>query len=185
MDIDKAILRSKQNDREAFAEVFDHFVDRIYRFIKYKISDQLAAEDILQEVFLKAWLGLPKLPEQDLNFSAWLYKIAGNTVNDYFRKQYRTPSMLSLESVAEVPDVQNAQDILNNSLDTSSDIASLKKAFNRLPVQYKQVLEIRYIQDFTLEETAKMLGKTNLAVRLLQHRALKKLRQIIQQTHDI
>lgn len=184
MDIKEAILRSKQGEQEAFGEVFNYFADRIYRFVKFKINDQVVAEDILQEVFLKAWLGLARLPEQNLNFSAWLYKIASNTVNDHFRRQYRIPDIVALESVAEISEDQNGSAI-GDSLDTDLAIRTVTKAFQHLPAQYKQILELRYIQDLTLEETAEILSKTNLAVRLLQHRALKKLREVIQQTHDI
>lgn len=180
MDIQEAILRSKQGDREAFGEVFDYFADRLYRFIKYKTNNRFAAEDILQEVFLKAWLGLPRLPEDNLNFSAWLYKIASNTANDYFREQYRTPNTLDLDSVIEILDDEHStQGQLSDSMDIDGEMKMVNKAFEHLPSQYRQILELRFIQDLTLDETAEIVGKTNLAVRILQHRALKKLREII------
>jgi RNA polymerase sigma-70 factor, ECF subfamily len=172
MDIQAAITKAKEGDREAFGHVFDQFSDRIFRYIRFKVKDQVQAEDILQEVFLKAWLGLPKLSAESLNFSAWIYRIASNTVNDFYRKQYRTPIMVDLESVPEIESNDHQVDIF--------DIQFLNQGMEKLPVQYKEILELRFVQEFNLEETSKILNKTNMAVRIAQHRALKSLRKILE-----
>lgn len=172
MDIQAAILKAKTGDREAFGYVFDEYADRIFRYIRFKIKDQLQAEDILQEVFLKAWTGLPKLPDENLNLSAWLYKVASNTINDFYRKQYRSPITVDLDSVPEIESNDHQIDIL--------DIEFLNRGLAKLPPQYREVLELRFVQEFNLDETSKILNKTNLSVRLAQHRALKSLRKILE-----
>jgi RNA polymerase sigma-70 factor, ECF subfamily len=175
MDIKDLVAEIKKGNTEAFAEVYDLYSDRIFRFVKLKVSNQSQAEDIVQDVFVKAWKGCESLPLDKLQFSSWLYKIASNTVNDYFRKMYRTPDISPLESGMELASGQSIEAEVNMTF----DLARVRDALSGLPSQYRQVLELRFSQDFTIAETADILGKSSLAVRLLQHRALNKLHTII------
>ncbi len=180
MDIGNLIKKSQAGDTRAFAELYDLFSEKIFRYIKLKVQSQQPAEDILQETFIKTWRALPKFKVEGGNFSAWLYKIAGNAVNDYFRKLYRAPETLELNEHIDVADSRSflEQVVLEN------DIESAKLSLAQLPSAYRQVLELRFIQDFTISEAAEILGKSNLAVRLAQHRALKQLRKIISEIND-
>jgi len=175
MEILEAITKAQQGDSVAFAEIYDCFADRIFKFIRFRVQNREQAEDLLQETFLKAWRGMPSLRLEDLNFSAWLYKVASNTVNDHLRKIYRTPETLELFDELEIA----SSDSPEKSLMIESEIAAVRKAMQNLMPQYSEILELRFVRDFSLEETAKILGKSNLAVRLLQHRALKQLRTIL------
>ncbi len=179
MDILETVKAAKSGDKQAFAALYDEFADRIFGFIRIKIRDQ-AAEDVLQEVFIKAWRGLKTLDLEELNFSAWLYKIASNAINDYFRKYYRTPELVDIEGLPLYSDQS-----IQNDYSKQENIELIKKSFDYLPFQYKQILELRFIQDFTVDEVAEILGKTNLAVRLVQHRALKRLREEIEKNHAL
>src|SRR5437762_5038793 len=96
MDINNLILKAKQGNAEAFGQIYDQFVRRIFKFVRLKIQNQQEAEDIVQETFVKAYKGLANLKMENLNFSAWLYRIAYNTVNDHFRKKYRTPEIMAI-----------------------------------------------------------------------------------------
>lgn len=165
-----AIKQAKQGDENAFAFLFNMFSDRIYRFISYKVNVVAEREDILQDVFVKAWKGLPKYRVEELNFSAWLYKIALNSIIDFYRKQARKPESVELMDDAAVTTDHDNQD----------STLMIDKVFKELNPDYKTVLELRYIQGFELDEIAQVLDKTNLAVRLLVHRALKQSRIILE-----
>lgn len=169
--MEKLVRASQTGDQEAFALLYDEFATKIYKFITFKISDTEQAEDLLQEVFIKAWRGCGSLDLHNLNFSAWLYTIAGNTVNDYFRKVYRRPQTVSLNEEIDIIATDDTSTQADNSI--NSDI--VQKALSNLPTNYKQVLELRFIENFSVEETATILKKSNVTVRVLQYRALKKL----------
>lgn len=183
VDIAKLAKQAQNGDAIAFGQIYDHFAQRLFRFIKQKISDQAQAEDILQETFIKAWKGLPKLTihESDSKFSAWLFKVAKNTINDYFRKIYRSPLTSPLDEVAfNLGGADSPQkDAMRNQ-----DAAALKIALQQLPPQYRQILELRFVQEFSVRETCEILGKNSLAVRVGQYRALKKLREILKNSYD-
>jgi RNA polymerase sigma-70 factor (ECF subfamily) len=170
------IHKAQDGDKQAFAELYDKFADKIFRFVLLKVGAREQTEDILQETFIKAWQSLPKYEIEGGNFSAWLYKIAGNTVTDYYRKMYRRPETLELNENIDIA----APNLIADQLELKADIETLKQCINQLPATYRQVLELRFVQDFSIKETASILRKSNLAVRLLQHRALKQLRDILQ-----
>lgn len=169
------VLKAKDGDAEAYGQLYALYSSRLYRFIKIKINETATAEDLLQEVFLKAWQALPKLQLSDLHFNAWLYQIARNLVNDYYRRQYRQPPATTLDEIAELPSTSSplTETILILEIDR------VKKHFYKLPPQYREVLELRFIQEFEVSEAAKIMGKSNLAIRLLQHRALKRLQTLL------
>lgn len=175
MDIKELVKQAQQGSEQAFAGIYDEFADRIFKFIRLKVGHQQHAEDILQETFVKAWKGLSGLKLEELNFSAWLYRVASNAVNDYFRKMYSRPESLELDENTDIPD----NSYLPERLDRQQELGELKRCLQTLPVNYRQVLELRFIQDFSVDETASILRKSNLATRLTQYRALKKLKEII------
>ena len=83
------VRRAQQQDQEAFAELYEAYFDRIYRYIVLKIGDRTEAEDMTQQVFLKALKSLPAYKWKEVPFSAWLYRIAHNLMVDHFRKAGR------------------------------------------------------------------------------------------------
>jgi RNA polymerase sigma-70 factor (ECF subfamily) len=169
------VAAAKTGSSEAFGQLYDYYAPRIFKFISFKVGTKEQAEDILQDTFLKAWRGLQTLRLEELNFSAWLYSIARNTVNDHYRKVYRQPPPLELDEALSVASGDSPAALALQE----SELEQVRKASAELPPHYQQVLELRFIQEFTVEETAKVIGKTALAVRLIQHRALKQLRSIL------
>ena len=175
MEINELVKRAKQGNSESFALIYDQFAQRIFRYIRLKIQNKEQAEDILQDVFVKAYTGLRQLNVDNMNFSAWLYKIASNTVNDYFRKKYRTPEIVAIDEKFDAASNVSVE----KEAEINSDMERLILAFEQIPPLYREVLELRFIQNFAPDEVAKILGKTNLAVRLVQYRALKKVQSIL------
>jgi RNA polymerase sigma-70 factor (ECF subfamily) len=179
MDNLDLILKAQNGDTSAFGQLYDIFAERLFRFIKAKVTKQHQAEDILQEVFIKAWQALPQYKAQGGHFSAWLYRIATNATTDYFRKIYRQPATVELKEQLEIAgSLTSAEEVTRET-----DMEAVRKILPSLPARYRQVLELRFIQDFSVKETAGILGTTGLAVRLAQHRALKKLRELMEKQY--
>lgn len=175
MEIEKLILKVQGNDEQAFAKLYDEFSQRIYSFIKFKVTDELQAEDLLQEVFLKLWRGAKTLKTENLNFSAWLYQVASNTINDYFRKVYRRPQTVSLDPNIDIAGESDS----SKSTEQIFYAEDIQKSLDKLSPSYKQVLELRFIQELSVSETAKAMNKNNLGIRVLQYRALKKVEKLV------
>ncbi len=181
LDINQLIGQAQQGNSEAFGRLYDNFAQRIFKYIRLKIQDRQEAEDILQEVFIKAYRGLNALSLANLNFAAWLYKVASNTINDHLRKKYRTPKIVAMDEDFDPPDHASVE----QELVRQSDWETAQKAFTHLPPIYKQVLELRFLQDLSLSEVSKILNKSNVAVRLIQHRAIKKVKLVLREKYDI
>lgn len=175
------VASAKGGSSEAFGQLYDLFAPRIYKFISFKVSPKELAEDILQDTFLKAWRGLVTLKLEELNFSAWLYSIARNTVNDHYRKVYRQPPPVELDEAIGVTSGESPA----AAAQRESELEQVRQASAKLPPHYRQVIELRFIQEFSVEETAQVVGKTPLAIRLIQHRALKQLRTILKHDYDV
>ncbi len=177
----KVLVAKVQNgDTQAFGELYKVYANCIYKFIHIKVPETAAAEDILQETFFKAWQALPKLKLDNLYFKAWLYRIARNLINDFYRAHYRQPLIDTLDNHLGLSD--HSSPVAETSL--KLDLARLKIQLAKLPTQYQQVIELRFIQEFQINEVAQIMGRTPLAIRLIQHRALKKLQTLLNSFYE-
>lgn len=179
-DINALVQAAQQGNQPAFGKLYDEFAGKLYKFIRFRVGATEVAEDILQDVFLKTWQALPKLELERLHFSAWLYKVARNAVNDHYRRQYRQPQILTLDERFDAPDRTAVAKLVQRS-----EIEQMRRVSQRLPARWRQVLELRFAQEFSVAEVADIMGKSSVAVRLMQHRALKRLRQLIQDDYDV
>lgn len=175
--ITNLVRQVQSGDQTAFAVLYDEFAQRLYAFIRIKVAVTEQAEDILQEVFLKAWKGCKALDLKDLNFSAWLYKVASNTINDYYRKTYREPKVVSIDEAQEVAGFDNPADNASRGLEKRI----IRQTVDKLPPHFKEVVELRFFQDFSVAETAKILNKNSVTVRVWQHRAMKQLTELFKE----
>ncbi|MFA5126642.1 MAG: RNA polymerase sigma factor [Patescibacteria group bacterium] len=167
-----AFLRLKSGDSDAFSFFYDQYVDRIYRFVFIKVSDKQVAEDLTQDIFLKIWQHL--VDKKDIrSFSAFIFRIARNSVVDYYRKSYRQE--LPLEYLDES---QEPADDKAATLDKSMDTETLLKLLRNLKPEYQEVLLLRFVEDLSIEDIAGILQKDKNNVRVLLHRALAKLKSL-------
>ena len=172
--INTLVKQTQTGDQAAFAALYDEFAQRLYAFIRIKVTDPQKAEDILQEVFLKAWQGCKALEIKDLNFSAWLYKVTANTINDFYRKTYREPKTVPIEEAAEVAGIDNTATNAGRGLERQV----IEQTLDKLPTHYKQVIELRFLQDFSIADTARILQRNSVTIRVWQHRAIKQLEKL-------
>ncbi len=168
------IERAIKGEASAFGLLYDKYQPQIYRFIYLKVGHREEAEDLTHQVFLKTWGSIDRYNFQGFPFSAWLYQIARNQVVDY----YRTKKVnITLESITEL----RIESHYPNEIDVNSDIEKVKQAIHKLNPKQQDVIILRFIEDFSLSEVASILDKTETAVKLLQYRAIKNLKRILNQ----
>ncbi len=188
MDIDKIqaqqriielVRQTQLGDQAAFASLYDEFANRIHAFIRIKVTGPELAEDILQDVFLKVWKGCKSLDLTDLNFSAWIYKITANTINDHYRKAYRQPQPVSIDEASQIANDDDP------ALNTHRGLEKVlvHDTVKLLPPNFREVIELRFFQDLSVADTAKILGKESITIRVWQHRAMKQLEKLFKQTN--
>lgn len=165
------LIRFSQNgDRDAFASLYETHLDRIHRYIYYRVYDQDTAEDITSLVFLKVWEKLDTFQGGQIPFAKWLYRIAHNTVIDYYRT--RKP-VIALDDVD--PLKLSHSDGTDESIDIQILSHTLLEAMDELTDTQREVLILRFVFGLTTTEIACKLRKKQGAVRALQMRGLRKL----------
>lgn len=161
---------------EAFGLLYDHYVTQIYRFILVKVSGQREeAEDLTHQVFLQAWHGMRKGQYQDLGlpFSSWLYQIARNLVIDHYRRT--RPTVELDEERHDTPvDLDNEARI-----DKKRRVTVLLRALENMKEAERELILLRFVEDLSVRETAAAMGKTEGAIKVMQHRTLAKLKKNI------
>lgn len=176
---DKEIFfRLKESDREAFMEAYDKYVDDIYRFVFFKISNQEEAEDLTSQVFLKVWNYIQTNSIKDYKtLKAFLYRVARNLVIDHYRKNSGKQE-LSLSDEETRIDVVDEKEDLTAMAELKDDMEVVRKNLDKLKSEYKEVIVMRFINELEISEIAIVLEKTKGNVRVLIYRALKALREI-------
>lgn len=168
------IARARKGDAEAYGTLYDRYVEALYRFIALKVRGREAAEDLTHEVFLVGWQKLPSYHEYGLRFSSWLYRIARNKVIDHYRRERPHDSLETLPEAQLISVGGPAEEMERGMM-----ITEVRNSLTRLNDDQRDVVIMRFIEGLTHEEIAEILGKTQGAVRLIQHRALENLRQSI------
>lgn len=182
-EIDENLLirQAINGDAEAFGKLYFRHVERVYRHIFYWVHNVDDAKDLTQQVFVKAWKAIGKYKITASPFSAWLITISHNFVIDFHRTRKHkqvfiesdtiadeSPSVISLEEMAEAQFLQK----------------TLRDAILNLPNEQQQVIQLRFIENFKHAEIAALLGKSEGAVRVIQYRALMKLRKILEKDRE-
>ena len=166
------VEQAKAGDGEAFGQLYDAFVERVYRFIFFRVTDVPTAEDLTSQVFLKAWENLHRYKPTG-PFLAWLYAIARNTVIDHYRTHKQTVSLDEAGPIA----VQD--DKLDEPLELQFEMKNLQEAMENLTDEQQQVLILKFIAWFDTGHNARRMGKSVCAVRALQMRALQALARVL------
>lgn len=168
------IDRARSGDRAAFAELYDTYVDSVYRYVLYRVREPSDAEDLTSEVFTRAFANIRRYRWQGKSFLAWLYTIARNAITDRRRRERPTVDLDTAYGVAE--DGPTAHDHAVHG----ERVVALRGAVKYLTVEQQEVLRLRFEQDLSSRQVAKVLGKNEGAIRALQFRALGRLRKILQ-----
>lgn len=164
-------MSSLKDSKEKFNEIYNLYIDKIYRFVFLKIGSQETAEDISSDVFTRFWLSLDR-GEEIKNPQAFVYQIARNLVSDHYRQN----------KVKFVP-VQNCQEIEDNRVNleeealSKSDFDRIKLALNKIKPEYQDLIIFHYLDELSVPEIAKIINKSEGNVRVALHRSLNALKK--------
>jgi RNA polymerase sigma-70 factor (ECF subfamily) len=159
---------------ESFAELYELHFSEIYRFVYWRVRDQVAAEDVTADVFARALKNFDKYEDRGRPFSCWLYRIAVNQLNDYFGARQ---DWLDL---GEVREVQSDKEDLVETVVRRDEARNVWDAVDRLPTGQRTAIYLRYAQDLPLSHIAAAMGRSEAAIKLLIHRAVSRLRLELQ-----
>lgn len=165
------IRRAKQGDREAWGYLYELYIEKVYRYVASRV-EPMEAEDITEQVFLKAFQSLPSFKFKGIPFSSWLFALARNLVIDWARKREIKQRYITREIA---PPQFNPEEMAEERM----LIEEIMKALDKLTPDQQEVIRLRFSAGLSLEETAKILGKNIGAIKSLQHTALKNLRRIL------
>jgi RNA polymerase sigma-70 factor (ECF subfamily) len=162
--------RSKRNPR-AFGELYERYFDRIFNFIYRQIDDEDVTADLCSQTFLSALRNVNRYEFRGVPFSAWLYRIASNEVNKYYRKKKRD-NVFSLEEVRVRELIEQAHEAWDEEI-----VQKLLVYLKSLPTDMLQVLELRFFEDKDFKEIAFILDITESGAKMRTYRALDRLRK--------
>jgi len=157
----------------AFTQLYDEHFDKIYRYIYFRVNGQAEAEDLTQEVFIKALEALGSYKWRGVPFASWLFRIAHNQVIDYLRKQAKEKRTTLDEATA----VGDGDPVVMT--EQKLEIEELTVALKNLPLAQQEVISLRFIAGLPIAEVAKALGKSEGTVKALQYNATMSLRKIL------
>lgn len=158
--------RAREGDSQAFGQLYELHLDRIYRYVYYRVGSTSEAEDLTEHVFMKAWEAIGRYERRGLPFAAWLYRMAHNAVVDHYRARRPTTS------IDATFDLEDERQNPVASADAHFDREELKVAIAQLNPDQQAVVLLRFVDGLSHAEVGKIVGKSEGAVRVIQHRAL-------------
>ena len=177
-DEESLVRRAQQRDQEAFTQLYEAYFDKIYRYITLKIGNKTEAEDMTQQVFLNAIKSISSFRWKGVPFSAWLFRIAHNQVVDYLRRKARRVTVPLDESLVDTGD--NPELLAEQRL----DMERVLQATQQLTKAQSEVVSLRFAGELPVAHVAKVMGKSEGAVKALQHSAIVALRRTLTVTEN-
>ena len=162
-----------KNAQEQFAEAYTKYSEDLFRYGFFRVNDRELAKDLIQETFMKAWRYMEKDPASVLNIRAFLYKILGNLIIDQYRKRRDEASLEVLHEEGFDPafdDTSRWADVLDGE--------QARVLLKQVPEPYREAVLLRYVEDLSLTEIAKITGVSQNTISVRVHRGIDKLREI-------
>ncbi len=177
MDEAALLERAKAYDSAALGLLYDRYSGRIYNYIYHRIGEPGLAEDLTGQVFLRMLEAIQNERAWQSSFSGWLYRIAHNLIIDHYRRRGRSQQM-SLEDVPTLPALEG--DPLE-AVEERLSQERLRAAIRRLTPEQAQVIVLRFLEGLNIAEVAKVMRKSEGAIKALQYRAVMALREILEE----
>ncbi len=174
-DAEQLLVERAKTDPEAFGALYDRYFGQIYRFVFSRLRDQTAAEDVTSEVFMKALRSIPRYQDTGRPFTAWLYQISVNTINDRYRATRPTVDL------DEMYDLAAAGPGLEDTAVQRAELQEIWRSVESLPAQQRTALVLKFQEDLKISDIAAVMGKSDGAVKLLIHRGVTKLRSVLKE----
>ncbi|MGD2253460.1 MAG: RNA polymerase sigma factor [Anaerolineales bacterium] len=171
---EEMVARAIKGDVDAFGDLYQRHLPSIYRYLYYRLGEVLEAEDLTENVFLKAWQGLKSFKKGKGSFRTWLYRVAHNTLIDHYRTMKQESPLQPIEEL-EAPSPRPEEQVI-----AKERSQGLARAIARLKPEFQEILTLRFINGMSHMEAGQVMGRSSGAVRVLQHRALKALGEILE-----
>ena len=162
-------------DSQVIGAIYDKYFNEVYRYVRYRISDEYAAEDIASDVFMRLLQAAQNKRGPRTNLKGWLFATAAHIVTDTIRRSYRRPT----DPLPE--DLLDPASVPSDEFDRREQAQKFQQAFRLLTAEQQHVLSLRFGDGYSLEETASLLKKKVNAVKALQFRALAALQRNIRE----
>ncbi len=164
------VSKAKDGNAQAFSQLYDFYFDKIFKFIFYRVSHKETAEDLCEDVFVKAWTKIRNVGDD--SFGGWLYSIAKNRIIDHYRQNKSTVDISEVENILEAE-----ENIIENA-NLQFDQKILLDAVRKLPPEQQIVIQLKFIEGLENSEIAELIAKKEGAIRVLQHRAIQNLQKL-------
>ncbi len=168
------VQRAQKQDHQAFTQLYEAYFDKIYRYVSFRVRNDMEAEDMTQQVFMKVLNSISSYKSQGVPFSSWVYRIAHNLVVDFMRQQNKKATV-DIEGLQLISPAEDTQSVLEKQ----ADVAAVKEASRQLTASQQEVLSLRFAGELSISECAKIMGKSEGAIKALQHSAVQALRKAL------
>jgi len=169
----------KGKDQDAFAELYDAYVEKMYRFISFKVGNRHVAEDLTSDLFLKLWEYLTRGKHTEIqSLNGLIYRMARNLVIDHYRKSAAVLEC-PVEDILHLSDATDLEDQVHLDIEVANILTQVK----HLKQEYQEIILLRYIEELSIKEIADVMGKKRGNVRVILHRATKTLQELLDDTH--
>ena len=175
---EEELVKRAQHNKEAFGELYEIYYQRIFNFSLKRTANVQLALDVTSVTFLKALNQIKKYRWRDVPFGAWLYRIASNEVNDYYRREGN--KIVRIEQISELEDTSDYADEINHAeeeLSKHEEFLALHRKIAELPEMYQEVITLKFFEKKKIREMVKILGKKEGTIKSLLHRGLEKLKE--------
>lgn len=169
---DKELVEAAKENKEAFGEIYERYLDKIYNYIYYRTGNQQDAEDLTAKVFYRALNHIGKYQDKGVPFQAWLYRIAHNLVANFHRDKGRRKIIPLDDYIAHTL----RSDAPDKQAEASDQQEILMTAIRRLPAERQQLLVLKFIEQKSNAEIGDIMDRTEGAIKSLYHRTLLSLR---------
>jgi len=170
---EKALIERAKEDKEAFGQLYEIYVDRIYNYVYYRTGNAADAEDLTAKIFVRAMKHIPRYQDKGVPFSAWLYRIAHNLVANWHRDHSRR-QIIALDDITHWHVGDESPEFATQLME---DKALLLAAIRRLPSDRQELLILKFVERLSNAEIGDIMGRSEGAIKSLYHRTLLSLRE--------
>jgi RNA polymerase sigma-70 factor (ECF subfamily) len=170
---ESALIERAKQDPEAFGELYERYVDRIYNYIYYRVGNAHDAEDLTARLFYRVLKALPRYVDRGAPFASWLYRIAHNLVANFHRDRRRRPSL----SIDDLPLISNWREAPEQVAEQHDEERTLWQAINGLSEDRRELLTMKFGEGLSNAQIGNLMGRTEGAIKSLYHRTLISLRE--------
>ena len=177
-EIWRLVRRAQDGDGEAFGQLYDRYVDTVFRFVYLRVNDRALAEDFTSETFVRALRRISSISYQGRDIGAWFITIARNIVYDHTKSARHRLEMTTADTIEGPEQSPSTETAVLQTLDTER----LMAAVARLGDDQRECIQLRFLHGLSVSETATVMGKNDGAIKALQHRAVRKLADLLDGT---